>query len=140
LEAKLNTEAEPLPHGLDHWMETEPKTANRASSNQGGPERRSQPRIYEPFPAQVFGVDTDGHAFETKAVLDNLSAGGLYVRLRQPVSQGTTLSIIVRLSTNLRDEAVGARIAAQSVVVRAEPQADGGYGVAVAFKRHRFVD
>jgi hypothetical protein len=47
-----------------------------------GVERRRHPRLSEPFPARVRHVDASGQAFESATALDNLSAGGLDVRLR----------------------------------------------------------
>lgn len=44
--------------------------------NSSGIEQRRHPRLYEPFPTQVHGVDAGGEAFDINTVLDNLSAGG----------------------------------------------------------------
>ena len=42
---------------------------------------RTKPRINASFTAKVRGVDARGKAFEVDVVVENLSAGGLYVRL-----------------------------------------------------------
>ncbi|HKA56411.1 MAG TPA: hypothetical protein VKJ47_22425 [Candidatus Binatia bacterium] len=47
----------------------------------------------------IRGVDASGTAFEINTVLDNMSADGLYVRLRRQVRLGTKLFIVVQLST-----------------------------------------
>ena len=102
-------------------------------------ERRRNPRIYEPFPATVRGVDTNGKSFETSTVLDNLSASGLYLRLAQSVKEHTELLIVTRLATAPTAEAPGALVALHGVVLRAELQPDGSCGVAVLIKQHRFL-
>ena len=102
-------------------------------------ESRSSPRIELPFPATVRGVDATGERFTLDTVLDNLSAGGLYLRLARPVRRGMKLFIVVRLSTCRDPEVPAARVALQGVVLRAEPQPDGRCGVAVVFQRHRFL-
>ena len=63
-----------------------------------GADRRRHPRLYTPFPATLRGKDASGESFEVNAVLDNISAGGLYVRLERCVKRGTRLFVIVRLS------------------------------------------
>ena len=104
-----------------------------------GMESRSSLRIELPFPATVRGVDADGERFTLDTVLDNLSAGGLYLRLARPVRRGMKLFIVVRLSTCRDPEVPAARVALQGVVLRTEPQPDGRCGVVVAFQHHRFL-
>src|SRR5437773_1151145 len=102
-------------------------------------DRRRKPRIYEPFPAKVRGIDSRGDPFEVEAVLDNLSAGGLYMRVKRRMEAGVKLFIFFRLATRLTPEAKGLRVAARSRVLRSEPQPDGACGVAVAFERHHHL-
>jgi len=102
-----------------------------------GVERRRHPRLYESFPVLVRGVDARGVAFESATVLDNFSAGGLYVWLRRRLEPGAKLFAVVRLSRGLPLPAP--RVALRGVVRRLEPQSDGQYGVGVAFTRHRFL-
>ena len=109
-------------------------------TNNGEISHRTKPRIYEPFPAKVRGVDTNGEPFRIETVIDNLSTGGVYLRLAQPVEQGAKLFIMIRLSTAKSDEMPAPRVAARGVVLRAEPQPDGVYGLAIAFTRHRFLE
>jgi hypothetical protein len=63
-----------------------------------GADRRRHPRLRAPFPAILRGKDASGESFEVNAVLDNISAGGLYVRLGRYVKRGTRLFAVVRLS------------------------------------------
>ena len=102
-------------------------------------ERRSNPRIYEPFSATVRGVDASGKTFEASTILDSLSGSGLYLRLAQCVKENTELSIVTRLTTAPIAEAPGALVAIDGVVLRAEPQSDGSCGVAILIKQHRFL-
>ena len=64
-----------------------------------GKERRRHIRLCASFPVMVRGQDTSGESFEVNTVLENISAGGLYVRLGRCVKQGTKLFAVVRLST-----------------------------------------
>ena len=99
-------------------------------------ERRSKPRIKRPFAVTVRGVDADNVAFEVDAVLDNLSTGGLYIRLGRDVAQGAKLFALICFSASTQDQAA-VRIAIRGVVLRTEPQPDQGPGVAVGFTRYR---
>jgi len=103
------------------------------------PERRSKPRIDIPFSAKVRGIDAHGEAFEMDSILDNFSASGLYLRMARSLKQGAELLILVQLPTASDGKAAGSLIEAQGVILRAEPQADGACGVAVAFTKHNFV-
>ena len=105
----------------------------------GGPERRGTARIYEAFPVKVSGTDASRQAIEADVLHENLSASGLFLYLPQKVEQGGNLSVIVHLSTDPPGEGAAARVAADGVVVRVEPRADGYYGLAVAFQRHSFL-
>lgn len=104
-----------------------------------GVERRRYPRLYQPFSVLVRGVDTSGEVFESDTVLDNVSSGGLYVRLTQRVEPGARLTAVIRFSTRPPCEAPAPRVVVRSVVVRVEPRPDGRYGVGVAFTSHRFL-
>lgn len=102
-------------------------------------ERRDKPRVNVPFPARMRGVDIDGQAFEQDALLDNIGPGGLYLRLTRSIQPGTQVSVAVRLSTAPAGTVPAPRLAARGVVLRAEPQPDGTYGIAVAFERRRIL-
>ena len=102
-----------------------------------GLERRGKPRLYEAFPAKVRGSDEGGHAFETEALLDNLSVSGLYVFLPHNVDQGAVLTVTIRLSSAESLVGSAARVLTHGAVVRVKPRADGYYGLAIAFKHYR---
>jgi len=104
-----------------------------------GAERRSMPRIELPFPATVRGVDRHGERFRLETVLDNLSAKGLYLRIARPVEPGATLFIVVRLAASLDQWTIGPGVAARGSVLRADLRPGGVCGLAVAFRRHRFL-
>ncbi|MEJ7616208.1 MAG: hypothetical protein WKF30_04375 [Pyrinomonadaceae bacterium] len=73
-------------------------------------ERRRTRRIYEPFIANVVGVDRSGTSFDFQTMLENISSGGLYLPFHRslcsaqaPVEQGAQLSITVDLSSIAKD-------------------------------------
>jgi hypothetical protein len=109
-------------------------------------ERRKTRRIYEPFSANVVGVDRGGTPFDFKAVLDNISSGGLYLSFprslcsaQAPVEQGTQLSITVDLSSIAKDLARRSRLVAHGEVLRTDIKESGACGVAVKFTDHSFL-
>lgn len=104
-----------------------------------GVERRRHPRLYEHFPTRVRSVDASGTAFQADTVLNDVSAGGLCVRLVQCVASGATLFAVVRFSTAGDPAAPAPRVAVRGVVLRVEPQPDGRWGVGVQITRHRFL-
>jgi hypothetical protein len=102
-------------------------------------ERRKKPRIYTPFHARVCGVNSSGEAFETATVLDNMSSGGLYLRVEQDVTQGTPVVVTIRLSTKRIDLVPVANVAVKGVVLRNEEQTNGTYGLGISINSRRFV-
>jgi len=104
-----------------------------------GPENRRHPRIFEPFPAAARGVDANGDPFDINTVLENFSAGGLYLKLPKRLEPGAKLFAVVRLAKAAASEELAPVVAARGVVVRVDPQPDGGHGVAIKFTRHRFL-
>jgi hypothetical protein len=103
-------------------------------------ERRKKPRIHKPFLAKVRGVNSLGEAFEVATVLDNLSSGGLYLRLKERVDNGARIFLMIRLSTRPVDLVPVASVAVEGVVVRNEVQSNGTYGIGIAISSRRFVD
>jgi len=98
-------------------------------------ERRSSARIDAPYPARLRGVDVNDQPFKEETVLQNVSAGGSYLRLKRMVHEGSQVSLAVRLSTADSTEGAVLRLGARGTVLRVEPQWDGSYGVAVEFRR-----
>jgi hypothetical protein len=117
-----------------------PEFSNGPASNHIRVERRSKTRLYGWFPATVRGVDQSGEAFDTNTMIDNISAGGLYLRLRQQrVEPGTMLFVVIRLSTAPPDEVRAPLIALRGRVLRAEQKPEGERGVAVQITHTRFL-
>ena len=85
-------------------------------------------------------MDSGRRAFKEDTLVENLGAGGLYLRLAQTVvEEGADVSVAVRLSTAPTGQVSALRLVARGVVRRTEPQPDGTYGVAVEFKRRRVL-
>ena len=102
-------------------------------------ERRAAPRIETPFPAAVRSVDVDDQPFEEYAVLDNLSSGGLYLRLAWRVPQGVRLFVLIRLSIARDADRSTAGIALHGAALRVEPRPGGIFGTAISLAHHRFI-
>ncbi len=102
----------------------------------GALERRAKPRIKEPFPARVWGVDTAGHPFSLDCLLDNMSARGLYLRMARRMEAGGDISLAVRLSNSQEN---GAIAGVRGMVLRNEPQPDGRHGIAVIIRHQEFL-
>ncbi|MFC1879554.1 PilZ domain-containing protein [Chloroflexota bacterium] len=100
-------------------------------------ERRRKPRVECSYPAQVNGY-TSGMKFEARAILTNMSASGMYLRLKRRLEMSEPVFVVVRLSTSPLRQKTTPRIAANGSVVRIEPKSDGTYGVAVQLDNHRF--
>ena len=122
---------------VDPPPEAQPWREDREGLSAG--ERRRHPRLYAPFAVRLRSVDAAGEAFESEAVLDDFSAGGLYVRLSRCVEPGTKVFAVVRIATGPPSGTPGPRVAVRGVVLRTEPQPDGRYGLGVRFTRHRFL-
>jgi hypothetical protein len=99
-------------------------------------ERRRKPRLKEPFPARIWGVDSGDLPFNVDCVLDNISSTGLYLRMPRMVDAGSEVRLIVHL---LNGPSTGATASLQGRILRTELQADGKHGHAIAIHRHRFL-
>ena len=103
-------------------------------------ERRVSARIDAPYPMRVSSVDSEGQKFKEDALLENLSGGGLYVRLRRKLVVGLSVSVAVRLSTVPARELPAVRLAARGIVSRVEPaHVDGRCGTAIEFQHRRIL-
>ena len=96
-------------------------------------------RLYGPFPARVRGVDASGETFKADAAVDDISAGGMYLRIGRRVESGATLFVVTQFSPSWAAEVRAPRVALRGRVLRVEPRPAGVYGVAVAITRHRFL-
>ena len=92
-----------------------------------------------PYHARLSGTDTTGRVFKEDTQLDDLSVGGLHLRLTHNVPEGSDVSVAVRLSTVSVGQHMALRLAARGRVLRSIPQKDGSWGVAVEFKRRRIL-
>lgn len=101
-------------------------------------ERRSKLRIAVPFHAKVKGTDLSGDEFTVETVLDNISAGGLYVRIVPRVAIGTRLLIDVALRTTPVATGDSPRFSVDGTVLRSEQKPGGACGLAVSFEKARF--
>ena len=101
-------------------------------------ERRNKLRIAVPFHAIVTGTDLFGEKFSVETVLDNISAGGLYMRIVPRVRIGSELSINVGLHPNSHVTATSPRFCVNGIVLRAEEIAGAACGVALAFATVKF--
>jgi hypothetical protein len=93
-------------------------------------ERRSKPRVQGAFPATIHGTTAIGEPFVVQTRLDNLSVGGLHLRLKLPVAVASPLFANIRLP--------GIEVRAKGIVNRIERESDdGSFGLGVAFKSYR---
>ena len=100
-------------------------------------ERRAKVRLSGLFPAKA-RVDRAGQVFKIHTTVENISAGGLYLHLEQPVEPGAVLFVVTQFSRAWKRKARVACVATRGPVLRVEERL-GGYGVAVAITRHRFL-
>jgi hypothetical protein len=77
----------------------------------------------------ALNVSGSARAFGVHAALDNLSAGGFYLRLSHPPRVGESLLVAAQISR--------AVVLLRGAVLRVEPQADGTYGVAAAVTHYQ---
>jgi hypothetical protein len=99
-------------------------------------ERRANPRTETSFVVTVRGTDAEGHLMNIDTWLDNLSGGGMYVRLPRRVTPGARRAVGIRFSEAGTSGRVP-RVAGRSVALRVEPTSDGRFGVALAFTKTR---
>jgi hypothetical protein len=102
-------------------------------------EQRSSTRIHAAYPARLWGSDRAGQTFKEDTLLENLSGGGVYLRLRKMIQVGSDVVLAARLSTAPVNDVSALRLAARGTVLRIDPQPDGSYGVAIEFKRRRVL-
>lgn len=101
-------------------------------------ERRLKPRIYYPFPIKISGVDAEGAPFECDTVIDNLCAGGLYLRTVARVEPGAELTVMFRFAlAPVVSAPLGGAVKAKGKVLRIN-DLWGVYGLAVALNECSF--
>jgi hypothetical protein len=102
-------------------------------------ERRSKPRIHNPFPAKISGVDRNEEEFEIETRLDNLSGNSLGLRIMRPVKAGTSVTVIFSLSPITSANLLVPQVKVRGTIIRVEQKLGGVYGLVVAFTRPQFV-
>ena len=102
-----------------------------------GEERRGKARIYSSFPALVRGMNARGEWFDTNTTLENLSVGGAYMRMPEPIEKGAALFFVVQIFQN--EARAPANVAARGIVLRVEPGPENTSGCAIRILRHRFL-
>lgn len=102
-------------------------------------ERRRRPRIHTPFPATVRGSDAGGRVFRSRTTIDNISDGGLYLRLMPCLQPGTKLSVLIQISNAQTPGETTLRLRLDGEVLRIEPKPGGACGIAMVISHKRFV-
>ena len=105
----------------------------------GSAERRRTLRISAPFPIRVRGISAAAERRQFDAEIDNLGAGGLYLRATQDMRTWTRIMIRVRLSLAVEAAGRAPVVAARGAVLRTDIQPDQRLGFAIAFKGYRFI-
>ncbi len=93
---------------------------------------RKSARVYGSFPVRMRGLDESGCEFQASSLVDNISAGGLYLQTGHRVREGSRMFVLVQFVT-------GAIIAARGAVVRVERLPHGLTGVAMSFRCTRLL-
>ena len=101
-------------------------------------ERRETGRIQTPAPVRIRGAG-EGHGADVTSVIDNIGAGGFYVRLLRTYERGARLSALIRFGTAAGEARGAARLAVRGRVLRVDELPGGVYGVAVKICNYRFV-
>lgn len=99
-------------------------------------DRRSKPRIREAFPAKVKGVGVNGAGVSCVAIVDNMSAGGLYLRGEHQLTLNSELEVVVHLFV---DGETGSTVEAKGRVIRVDVLDDGTHGMAMSIRQHKFL-
>lgn len=103
-------------------------------------ERRSKSRLQVAYPALVRGNDSISGKFQEDALVENVSAGGIYLRLKRVIAPGNLLFITLRFSNLPPKQTLAPCLAARGIVLRVDKRQDDTYGVALRFQNYRFLD
>ncbi len=99
-------------------------------------EQRVKPRVSQPFPTTVSGVDNSGAAFDLACVIDNISSTGLYLKMPRQLAPGSEVRLIVKFSAGTLPSA---GVVIRGVALRSDPQSDETWGLAVTISEHAFI-
>ena len=100
-------------------------------------ERRRTVRISVPFPIQVCGFSAAGEPQQFDTTLENLSAGGLYLRTAQDMRAWQRIMIHIRLGLAADPAGRVPVVAARVTILRTDPQPGQPFGFAIAFRGYR---
>ena len=92
-------------------------------------ERRACPRVSGPIPAVALDIGGSTDELGTYLTLDNLSAGGFYVRLSVLFDDKQKIFLVTQI--------LQAVIVVRGVVLRTANQEEGLYGHAFAIEQHQ---
>ena len=97
-------------------------------------ERRKKPRLHDPLPTRVWGIDREGGMVSFDCLLDNLSSSGAFLKIPSSLEISSEISLVVRLL-----HGSGLMAALKGKVLRDEPQRDGSRGIAVRITEHHLL-
>jgi hypothetical protein len=127
-----------MPHqGKEDATVVTPPSGHAPPDGRTPDERRRHPRLSLALPIVVLAATADRHLFACGARLDNLSAGGLYVRLPWPPLPGSPF--IARLSAVARLGRPAWRVTIGGEVLRVEPRLHRRYGTALVIRWHYVI-
>ena len=92
-------------------------------------ERRASPRVSGPIPAVALDLTGNAPELGKSLTLDNLSAGGFYVRLNSRFEEQQKIFLVTQISH--------AVIVVRAAVLRTDNQVNGLYGHAFAIEQHQ---
>jgi len=101
-------------------------------------DRRGSARIRTPVPVRLRSVG-GGHGADVTSVVDNIGAGGFYVRVLRRLEPGARLAALIKFAADSGEAKRVARLAVRGCVLRVEELPGGVYGVAVKICQHKFV-
>jgi hypothetical protein len=104
-----------------------------------GVERRQKPRIYDPIPIKVRGLESGGRRFEFDTVADDFGPGGFSARASQRCLPGQKLFFIIQFCLARNMELQAPMLAAHGNVLRINEQQDGSYKFAAGLSHYRFL-
>jgi hypothetical protein len=103
-------------------------------------EQRRKPRFKGSFPAIIHGASLTGQIFEAEAVVENISACGLYLRTIHFLLPGDRVSVVIQLSPALPNvDAPKTCLEIDGTIVRVDSSSDNRYGVGVEIERYCFL-
>ena len=98
-------------------------------------ERRQQPRINDPLPIIVRGVNDRGEPFQFQSVVRDIGAGGLCALAPASLKIGEKLYLHVRFARTEANPAQAPKASLRGIVLRSEERPDGTCIFAVSFLR-----